>query len=137
MEITCDIIGKDGFTYNWGINYGDPKVKGTKKPYWDRKYGRWQLNGGINYTKDKWITSLQGTYLAQRVETPSSKQSFSEKPYFLTSLTTTYNADKQNSISLTLDNLLNREDNLSHSGSEYYSTPFNFLLSYNYNFKIL
>ena len=32
MEITCDIIGKDGFTYNWGINYGDPKVKGTKKP---------------------------------------------------------------------------------------------------------
>ena len=134
VEITCDIIGKDGFTYNWGINYGDPKVKGTKKPYWDRKYGRWQLNGGINYTKDKWITSLQGTYLAQRVETPSSKQSFSEKPYFLTSLTTTYNADKQNSISLTLDNLLNREDNLSHSGSEYYSTPFNFLLSYNYKF---
>lgn len=53
---------------------------------------------------------------------------------FLTSLTTTYNADKQNSISLTLDNLLNREDNLSHSGSEYYSTPFNFLLSYNYKF---
>ena len=45
-----------------------------------------------------------------------------------------YNADKQNSISLTLDNLLNREDNLSHSGSEYYSTPFNFLLSYNYKF---
>ena len=47
VEITCDIIGKDGFTYNWGINYGDPKVKGTKKPYWDRKYGRWQLNGGF------------------------------------------------------------------------------------------
>lgn len=134
MEITCDIIGKDGFTYNWGINYGDPKVKGSKKPYWDRKYGRWQMNGGINYTKDKWITSLQGTYLSQRVGTPSSDHSVSEKPYFLTSLTTTYNADKQSSISLTLDNLLNREDNLSHSGSEYYSTPFNFLLSYNYKF---
>lgn len=134
VEITCDIIGKDGFTYNWGINYGDPKVKGSKKPYWDRKYGRWQMNGGINYTKDKWITSLQGTYLAQRVGTPSSDHSVSEKPYFLTSLTTTYNADKQSSISLTLDNLLNREDNLSHSGSEYYSTPFNFLLSYNYKF---
>jgi hypothetical protein len=130
LSLKPDVV----FIYNWGINYGDPKVKGTKKPYWDRKYGRWQLNGGINYTKDKWITSLQGTYLAQRVETPSSKQSFSEKPYFLTSLTTTYNADKQNSISLTLDNLLNREDNLSHSGSEYYSTPFNFLLSYNYKF---
>lgn len=36
------------------------------------------MNGGINYTKDKWITSLQGTYLAQRVGTPSSDHSVSE-----------------------------------------------------------
>lgn len=134
IELTCDITGTNGFSYNWGINYNDPKVKGTKKPYWDRKYGRLQLNGGINYTKDKWVASLQGTYLAERVETPSSKHSSKEKPYFLTSLTTTYNADKQNAVTLVLDNILNREDNLSHSGSEYYSTPFNFMLSYNYKF---
>ena len=134
IELSCDIEGKNGWSYNWGVNYMDPKVKGTKKPYWDRKYGRVQLNGGITYSKDKWVSSLQGTYLAERVGTPSSSHSSHEKPYFLTSLTTTYNADKQSSISLTLDNLLNREDNLSHSGSEYYSTPFNFMLTYNYKF---
>ena len=134
IELSCDIEGKNGWSYNWGVNYMDPKVKGTKKPYWDRKYGRVQLNGGITYSKDKWVSSLQGTYLAERVGTPSSSHSSHEKPYFLTSLTTTYNADKQNSISLTLDNLLDREDNLSHSGSEYYSTPFNFMLTYNYKF---
>lgn len=134
IEMTCDIKGSNGFSYNWGINYGDPKVKGTKKPYWDRKYGRLQLNGGITYTKDKWISSLQATYLAERVETPSSSHSYSEKPYLLTSLTTTYNADNRNSFTLALDNILDREDNLSHSGSEYYSTPFNFMLSYDYKF---
>lgn len=134
VELSCDITCSNGFSYNWGVNYMDPKVKGTKKPYWDRKYGRWQLNGGITYTKDKWTSSLQGIYLAKRVETPSSSHSFKEKPYFLTSLTTTYNADKQNSFTLTIDNILDREDNLSHSGSEYYSTPFNFMLTYNYKF---
>ena len=134
IELTCDIEGKNGWSYNWGVNYMDPKVKGTKKPYWDRKYGRVQLNGGITYSKDKWVSSLQGTYLAERVGTPSSSHSSHEKPYFLTSLTTTYNADKQNSFTLTMDNLLDREDNLSHSGSEYYSTPFNFMLTYNYKF---
>lgn len=134
IELSCDIEGKNGWSYNWGVNYMDPKVKGTKKPYWDRKYGRVQLNGGITYSKDKWVSSLQGTYLAERVGTPSSSHSHHEKPYFLTSLTTTYNADKQNSFTLTMDNLLDREDNLSHSGSEYYSTPFNFMLTYNYKF---
>lgn len=134
IELSCDIEGKNGWSYNWGVNYMDPKVKGTKKPYWDRKYGRVQLNGGITYSKDKWVSSLQGTYLAERVETPSSSHSYHKKPYFLTSLTTTYNADKQNSFTLTMDNLLDREDNLSHSGSEYYSTPFNFMLTYNYKF---
>lgn len=134
IELSCDIEGKNGWSYNWGVNYMDPKVKGTKKQYWDRKYGRVQLNGGITYSKDKWVSSLQGTYLAERVGTPSSSHSSHEKPYFLTSLTTTYNADKQNSFTLTMDNLLDREDNLSHSGSEYYSTPFNFMLTYNYKF---
>ena len=134
IELSCDIEGKNGWSYNWGVNYMDPKVKGTKKPYWDRKYGRVQLNGGITYSKDKWVSSLQGTYLAERVGTPSSSHSCHKKPYFLTSLTTTYNADKQNSFTLTMDNLLDREDNLSHSGSEYYSTPFNFMLTYNYKF---
>ena len=138
LELTCEVVGKNGFSYNYGINYGDPKVKAngdaSSKKYWDRKYGRWQLTGGIDYVKDKWTSSLQATYLAERVECPSSSHSFKEKPYLLTSLTTTYNADKQNSFTLAIDNLLDREDNLSHTGSEYFSTPFNFLLSYTHKF---
>ncbi len=135
LEFTCDIAGKDGFSYNWGVNYGDPKVKGTKKPYWDRKFGRVQLNGGITYSQNKWRSNLTASYLAERVGTPSSAHSERIKPYLLTSLTTTYQMDKNSDITLTMDNVLNRKDNLSHSGgSAYYATPFNFLLSYNYKF---
>ena len=117
----------------------NPKSKDSganaSKPYWDRLYGRWQLQGGISYNYEKWSASLQGTYFGKRVGSPSTKHSFEIKPYFLTSLTATYSADKQSSVTLAVDNILNREDNLSHSGSgEYYSTPTNFLLTYTYKF---
>ena len=138
IEVTCDIQGENGWSYNWGVNYGDPKSKSTgataKKPYWDRKFGRLQLSGGVNYNKDKWTSSLTGSYLAERVGTPSSSHSEEIKPYFLTTLSTTYHADKKQDITLSIDNILDRQDNLSHSGSYYYSTPLNFLLSYNYKF---
>ena len=134
IELTCDIQGDNGFSYYYGVNYGDPKVKAaTGKTYWDRKFGRWQLNGGITYAKDKWRSSLTGSYLADRVNTPSSEHSYKTKPYFLTTLNTTYSPDKNSEITLSIDNLLNRQDNLSHT-TEYYAVPTSFLLSYTYKF---
>ena len=135
IELTCDIQGENGFSYNYGVNYCDPKVKAeTGKTYWDRKFGRWQLNGGITYAKDKLRSTLTGSYLADRVDTPSSKHSYKTKPYFLTTLNTTYSPDKNSDITLTIDNLLNRQDNLNHSGSDYYAVPTSFLLTYTYKF---
>ena len=135
VELTCDIQGDNGFSYNYGVNYGDPKVKAkTGKTYWDRKFGRWQLNGGITYAKDKLRTSLTGSYLADRVNTPSSAHSSKTKPYFITTLNATYSPDKNSDITLTIDNLLNRQDNLNHSGSDYYAVPTSFLLTYTYKF---
>ena len=135
MELTCEINGNNGFSYNYGINYGDPKVKAkTGKTYWDRKFGRLQLNGGITYSKDKWRSNISASYLAERVNTPSSDHSSKTKPYLLTSWNTTYSPDKNSDIVLTIDNLLNRNDNLNHSGSNYYATPTSFLLTYTYKF---
>ena len=135
IELTCDIEGDNGFSYNYGVNYSDPKVKAKiGKTYWDRKFGRWQLNGGITYAKDKFRSSLTGSYLADRVNTPSSAHSSKTKPYFITTLNATYSPDKNSDITLTIDNLLNRQDNLNHSGSDYYAVPTSFLLTYTYKF---
>ena len=135
IELTCEINDNNGFSYNYGINYGDPKVKAeTGKTYWDRKFGRVQLNGGVTYAKDKWRSSLTASYLAERVNTPSSSHSYKTKPYLLTTWNTTYSPDKNSDITLTIDNVLDRHDNLNHSGSDYYSIPCSFLLSYTYKF---
>lgn len=77
---------------------------------------------------------MQGTFLGMRVEDPSSAHSYDVKPYFLTSLVVAYRPNKQDTVSLTVDNLLDRQDNLSHSGYDYYSTPINYLLSYKHTF---
>ena len=135
VELTCEINGNNGFSYNYCINYGEPKGKAqTGKTYWDRKFGRLQLNGGITYSKDKWRSNISASYLAERVNTPSSEHSSKTKPYLLTSWNTTYSPDKNSDIILTIDNLLNRNDNLNHSGSNYYATPTSFLLTYTYKF---
>lgn len=42
--------------------------------------------------------------------------------------------DKNTEVVLSVDNILDRKDNLSHSSSYYYSAPVNYLLSFSYKF---
>lgn len=130
FEFSCDIAGKNGFSYNYGLTLQDPKVKGGTKNFWDRKFGRIQLIGGVNYTREKWRGALSFTYLADRVQAPSNTPSFPTKPYLLTTLTLGYAPDAWSEIDLKVDNLLNRRDNTMHSSSAYYTPGTSYLLSY-------
>ena len=138
LELSCEIEGKGPWSFNYNLLWHNPQVKasgeGSKKDYWDRKFGRYQIGGGVNYKMKKFQASLQGTFLGNRVQTPSSSQSYSVHPYFLTTLSAQYAPDKNSEFSLTMDNILNRRDVLSHSSSAYYATPFNFMLRYTYKF---
>lgn len=129
----------NGFTWHAGITLQDPKSKQSTqkksaKTYWDRSYGRILLTGGVGYEKEKWSTALNFSYLADRVQSPISAHSYSVKPYLLTSMTVKYSPNKVSDIMLSIDNLLNRKDIISHTSSDYYATPRNFLLSYRYRF---
>lgn len=134
VELSCEIAANKEWSFNWGVTYNNPLTKSTDKPYWDRNYGRWQLNGGATYQRDKWKATLTANYLAERVMTPSKAQSYTTKPYLLTSLNVNYAMDQTQSIFLTANNLLNRNDVISHSSSDYYSTPFNYTLGYRATF---
>ena len=139
IETSVTVKSNDNFSWHAGLTVQDPKSK-TKsqkagsKTYWDRSYGRFQLNGGINYVKDKWSAALNATYLADRVLTPTSKHSFDEKPYLLTALSVKYSPNSISDITLTVNNILDRDDNLNHTSSHYSTTPINWMLSYNYRF---
>ncbi|HIU64896.1 MAG TPA: TonB-dependent receptor [Candidatus Avacidaminococcus intestinavium] len=139
IEFGVDIAGDNGWSYNYGLTFGNPKSKSKSekvgtKDYWDRAFGRWQIDGGISYSKEKWDTSLTASYLAARVLTPSSSPAFKTKPYLLTTLSTTYKADKHHQFNLSIENILDRKDNINHSSSAYYSAPINYMFSYQYNF---
>lgn len=139
--IEASIRGQEdnGFTWHAGLTWQDQKSKQTTektsaKRYWDRSYGRILLTGGVGYEKEKWTTALNFSYLADRVQSPLAAHSHSVKPYLLTSMTVKYSPNKSSDIMLAIDNLLNRKDIVSHTTSDYYATPRNFILSYRYKF---
>ena len=141
LEASVDIEGKGGWSYNYGITLQNPQSKESNisgstatKTYWDRALGKLMLTGGVQYKKDKLGAALSFSYLANRVMTPSSDHSYGVKPYLLTSLNVNYDFDKFSTLSLSVDNLFNRKDIISHTSSYYYSTPANFMLSYKLKF---
>lgn len=137
IEISCDVNKGEGFNFNYGLTYQNPMVQSTSKTGilsdWRHKYGKVQLTGGVGYVKDKWRASLTANYLADRYMLSSTSHE-ETKPYLLTALNVAYAPTKHQEFSLTVDNLLDREDNLGHTGTYYYTTPINFLLSYKYTF---
>lgn len=135
LELSNEIQGTHGFSYNWGLTWQNPQTKSSKKMLgWERTFGRIQLTGGVTYKKDKWTSSLSASYLADRVQSPSDAPAYRSKPYLLTTWNTTYAPDENSELSLRVDNVLNRNDTTMHSGSEYYVAPINYLLSYSYRF---
>ena len=56
------------------------------------------------------------------------------KPYFLTSLTTSYCPDDKSEITLTINNVLNRQNNTAYTNVPYYDAPINYMLSYTQKF---
>lgn len=137
LELSVTEKATDTLTWHAGITLQNPRTKVNSekigaKTYWDRKYGRFILNAGLSYEKDKWKAALQANYMADRVLSPSSAHSFDEKPYLLTALTVKYMPNAKQDIVLTVNNILDRDDNISHSSSHYRTIPTNFLLTYHY-----
>ena len=139
IELSAEIDGGNGWSYNYGLTYSDPKSKSNTQKTgvitdWRRTFGRVQLNSGVTYHKEKWTANLNANYLAERVLTTNTLGYAETKPYLLTTFNLRYNPDKNSEISLSMDNILDRQDNVNHSSSYYYSTPFTYILSYTYKF---
>lgn len=133
VELSYEIDGNNGWSSNLGVSVGNPKFKNMKdkNPQWKRSYGRVQVNGGVNYTDEKFSAALNGNYLYDRV---LEKYQEKVKPLFITSLHLSYKPEADKEIYLDVDNLLDRKDITSHVLSRYYSLPANFMLGYKLHF---
>ncbi|CQR74454.1 Vitamin B12 transporter BtuB precursor [Sporomusa ovata DSM 2662] len=132
IELSCNINNGGGWHTNWGISYSNPQKYETDKngdsEGWHRYYGKLQLNGGINYTNEKWKAALTATYLASRERDTATGGSI--KPMLLTGANVSYKLAADREIFLTVDNLFDRKDITSHSTSEYYTLGRTFQLGY-------
>ncbi len=142
LELEYTFSGKKGLSYNLGGSIGNPKTKngelnGNRANVWERAFDRYQLTGGVSYEKDNWTFSFSANYLFGRTHLPSSKSSISPeniKPALYTTLKVNYKIDKKQELYLRMENLFNRKDIVNYGVSEYYATPFNFIVGYNVKF---
>lgn len=137
IELSNAVKADDHFSYHYGITWQNPMVKQRDKngveSDWRHKYGKFQFNSGVTYRDKKWRASLNATYLADRYMLSSSVYE-KTKPYLLTSFDLSYKINKTETVLFEMNNLLDRKDNMGNTGSYYYTTPCNFLLSYKYEF---
>ena len=145
LELSYAVQNKQGFSYNLGLTWQNPKVKdsgtivnamGTDvtKRYWDRTLGKFQLTGGIGYKRDKWRAAFNWSLLTARVRKVNDAPNIHEKPYFLTTLTVAYAPTDKSEFALTVDNVFDRRDVVSKGTSPYYGAPCNFLFSFTQKF---
>lgn len=129
VELTCDIVGKNGWSSHWGISCGNPQFYDSRSPErgWQRSYGRLQLTGGVQYQKDKWSCALNGSYLYDRV---LERYQEAVRPLFITGLSLSYRPQTDHEVYLNVDNLFNRKDITSHVLSRYVALSTNFTLGY-------
>lgn len=133
VELSVEVKNKAGLSGNFGISLSNPQFFDTSKAKteWQRSYGKVQLTGGLNYRKDKWLISFQGTYLGNRV---LESLQIPVRPSFTTSLYARYDVNPYSFVFLSVDNVFNREDIVSHVSSRYNAMPLNFRVGYNYKF---
>ena len=134
LELECTIKA-DGspFGYNYAVSYGSPKTESISKGVssgWQRDYSRWQLKGGVTYQQDKLSAALNASYMAERV-----LSGIDTKPYLVTNLNMNYAMTSNQSLFLTVNNLLDRDDISYRSTSNaYYFTQPNYMLGYKMTF---
>ena len=65
VELSCEMNKAEGFSYNWGVSFSDPKYKTPKEDngIWKRNYGRWLLNGGVSYSVSKFNIALNASMM--------------------------------------------------------------------------
>lgn len=120
----------DNWKYKLGLGYGNPEIKdpSEKNPKWEQDAGRMDAVAGITYSNKKLTSDLTFKYLGDR-EDYSNKQI----PYRARlTWNNTYDFDKNNSVTLTLNNLLDRENYSNRYGN--LDLPFNWKVMYTHTF---
>ena len=139
VEYTKNI--NDNLSFRLGAMYANPKTKAYRKDYYEQSDARLQFMAGVDYQAGKLTGNLNYLYLGKREASyydslgQSGKKKIDEHATpgrNLLNANFTYTADQHNSLVLTLNNILDKNDVINKY--ENWGMPFNWMLTYNYTF---
>ena len=139
VELSYVINHDDNWTTRWGATYQNPKAQNSKNygdMGWHDIYNKYQLQGGVDYTNNKFTGSMSVNFVGDRTSTkagPTSKVR-EIKPQCFTDLHFTYAPEKNQKAFLHINNIFDRLDITSNSTSNFYSLGRNFMVGYEYSF---
>lgn len=151
IEAEYSVSNPKGFGYNIAATYGRPQTESIdKNGYtfgWQDDYNKLELKAGLTYRMEKWKAALNAAYMGGRKTykttaattgskpKPASIEHTDAKPYLLTNFNVEYQAQDDFSVFATFNNIFDRKDITYYStSSEYYATPFNFMIGCKYTF---
>ena len=129
VEFEYDKVIGEHWRYNLGATYQDPLAKDAGK--WTQQSSRYQFTAGAKYNYSKLGVGVNLYYLGDR-EDASYGSLHKLKNIIKLNSVINYDPDKNNSITLNLYNLLDRDNSINVS--ENLDKPFNWTLSYEYRF---
>ena len=142
IELTWDIDAGNGWMFNWGASYSNPKKRSAedvmgnsfagKFGEWHDYYGKVQFNGGVKYSNNKFTGALNFNYLGDRTRDYSTLDKM--RPQLFTDLNLSYKPTENSRFYLNVDNILDRRDITSSSSSNFYTMGCNFMLGYEHSF---
>lgn len=92
---------------NIGLTYSKPQAR-NEEEYgdlgWHDCYGRYQINGTLNYNKNKFNGMLSGNFVGHRISNTATERNI--KPQFFTDLDLSYKPEDNHKIFFHLNNIL-------------------------------
>ena len=128
-------VHDENWSSNIGLTYSNPQAR-NEEEYgdlnWHDCYGRYQINGSINYNKNKFNGMLSGNFVGNRTSNTATERNI--KPQFFTDLDLSYKPENNHKIFFHLNNLFDRIDITTNGDTNYHNLGRNFMLGYEYSF---
>lgn len=102
------------WTYGMGASVSNPEER-SDGAEWEQTLPRLQFTGRLKYAYDKWSAQMAASYLGDRND--------DLKPTLPVNLSVQYQASKDTALTMRMENVLDREDIVSHGSSHYLAAP--------------
>jgi len=142
LEVRYTQAVNKNLSYNLGAVLSDPQRIYKEGQDWQRTLGKYQVNGGINYSNKGTDVSLNLSYWTDRVKNGVSSETITvtdiDSPLLISSLHVGHKINKNVEVTFNVENLFNRKDIANVGGTSnnnlYYTMGRTYVVGMNYSF---